>query len=110
VTTPPKGETFRSYWLVFPIERMLMDGEPDGPPFTIELRTGDEPVVIEAEGGRLRPRIGSAEDPDVVMTGPPPAILGLLTGRLDLAKAKGRGLKVEGDLSALRRVRPVRSP
>jgi hypothetical protein len=97
---------FRSHWLALPLELQLKDHEPDRPPVTIEVQTGDRPVVIEAVGGTVRVRPGTVSGPDAKLTGTPPLVLGVLTGELDLARARADGLEFEGDPRALRRVRP----
>src|SRR5438445_968866 len=63
---PTGNEVFRSHWLAFPVSQFLQDGEPDGPPATIEGRTGDQPVVIEAGGGERTTPPGSAPSPEQV--------------------------------------------
>jgi DNA-binding HxlR family transcriptional regulator len=98
------GAEFRSHWLALPLERYLKDDEPDRPPVTIEVRTGDQPVVIETIDGRVHVRPGSALDPDATVSGPPPLVIDLLTGRVDLAAARADGLEFEGDPKALSRV------
>ena len=103
---PPGGDAFRSHWLALPVELFLKDQTPDGPPVTIELRIGDETATVEAIDGRVRARRGSAEDPDLILTGDPQAVLGVLTGRLDLGTAKARGLGHEGSTKILRRLQP----
>ena len=100
-----EGDQFRSQWLAFPISR-LVDNTPDAPPVTIQLRTGDEPMVVETANGRVGARAGTAERPDAVIAGPPDAVVGVLVGRIDLAKARRRGLRFEGDVAALDRIRP----
>ena len=97
---------FRSYWLEFPVGLYLTDRRPDAPPITIEVRVGEDPMVIETVDGEVRSHPGSVADPDVVLGGPAPALLGLVTGKLSLAGARNRGLRVEGDLEALGRVLP----
>jgi DNA-binding HxlR family transcriptional regulator len=97
---------FRSHWLALPLELQLKDHAPDRPPVTIEVHTGDRPVVIEAVGGTVRVRPGTVSGPDAKLTGTPPLVLGVLTGELDLARARADGLEFEGDARALRRVRP----
>jgi DNA-binding HxlR family transcriptional regulator len=97
-------DAFLTHWLALPIEARLTDHEPDLPPSTIELRTGDEPIVIEA-GGTIRSRVGAAEHPDAVISGPHRAIVGLLMGRIDLQQARDAGVRYEGDASVLARVR-----
>jgi hypothetical protein len=73
---------------------------------TIELRTGDRPLVIETADGSVTTRPGSAEDPDLVLAGPPELIVSVLTGKLDFVQARAQGLQYEGDPKALRRVQP----
>jgi DNA-binding HxlR family transcriptional regulator len=103
--TGRRGDQFRSHWLAFPISR-LVDAAPEAPPVTIQLRTGDEPMVVETANGSVRARPGTVEDPDAVLAGPPDTVVGVLVGRMDLAKARRRGLRFEGDVAVLERIRP----
>jgi len=98
---------FRSHWLVLPLGRYLVDHTPDAPPVTIEVRTGDQPLLIETANGRIHIRPGTASDPDATIGGPPPLVVGLLGGEIDLATALADGLEFEGDREALRRVQPA---
>ena len=106
VTRPIADEDFRSHWLALPIEIHLVDHMPEMPAVTIEIRTGEQPMVVETVNGAVRARPGTTEHPDAVISGMPSQVLGLLTNRLDLETARERGLKFEGDLGALRRVQP----
>lgn len=101
---PADEDTFRSRWLELPVELFLTDAAPDSPPVTIELRTGDEPMLIETVDGSVRARPGAAEEPDLVLSGEPQLVVGLLSGRLALADARAHGLECEGDADALRRL------
>ena len=101
---PQPNNVFRSHWLVFPFDAYLVDNAPSEPPIAIEIRTGDEPMVAETLDGKVRTRRGAAEKPDAVLSGRPGLILGLLSGRLDLAEARNRGLELSGSENALRRV------
>jgi len=101
---PQITNVFRSHWLVFPLDAYLVDRTPDQPAVKIEVRTGDEPMVIETVEGKVRTRRGTVESPDAVLEGRPGPILGLLSGKLDMAEAKQRGLVVHGSQKALRRV------
>src|SRR6266566_2438942 len=104
----PVGESaFRSQWLQLPVELFLSDQSPDRPPVQIELRTGDEPMTIRAGGGEVRANSGSAQDPDLVLTGTPQLVIGVISGRLRLRDATALGLKCDGDHRALARVRAV---
>jgi DNA-binding HxlR family transcriptional regulator len=101
---PQISNVFRSHWLVFPLDAYLADRTPEEPPIAIELQTGDEPMVVETAGGKVRTRRGSVERPDAVVKGGPGLILGLLSGRLSLAEARKRGLEFHGSARALKRV------
>ena len=101
---PQPGNVFRSHWLVFPLDAYLVDKSPKDAPVAIQLRTGDEPMVVEAANGKVRTRRGTADKADAVITARPGLILGLLSGRLDLAEAKKRGLEFNGSHKALQRV------
>jgi DNA-binding HxlR family transcriptional regulator len=97
---------FRSHWLALPLEFQLTDHAPDRPPVTIQVRTGDQPLLIRTIDGAVRVRTGTASDPDATLTGAPPLVLAVLTGRLDLEAARQQGLDFLGDAEALARIRP----
>jgi DNA-binding HxlR family transcriptional regulator len=101
---PQPTNVFRSHWLVFPFDAYLSDKTPKEPPIAIEVRTGDEPMVIETVEGKVRTRRGTVERPDAVLEGRPGLILGLLAGRFDLAEARKRGLEFRGNQKVLNRV------
>ncbi len=108
VEGPAPEDVFRGRWLAWPAELFLTDLEPDGPPVSIELRVEGDSVVLEAAGGEVRVRPGSAERPDAVISGAPHEILGLLSGHLDADEARRRGVRIEGEASLLERLRPAR--
>jgi DNA-binding HxlR family transcriptional regulator len=104
-------DEFRSRWLIIPIEAMLHDSTPGAPEMIMEVVVGDEPVIIEIGGGEVRARIGSElrssvseRQSDLVVTGPPKAVLGMLSGKLPLSAATTLGVGVEGDRGVLTRV------
>jgi DNA-binding HxlR family transcriptional regulator len=100
-------EMFRGHWVMVVAELYPTDQRPAGPPVTIELRTGGEPTTIEVSGGRVHAHAGSwAEHPDLVLSGPAQPMLGVVSGRLDLAEAGARGVHYEGDADVLLRLRP----
>ena len=107
---PKPGDAVRSHWLAGALGALLSDREPEQPPITIELRTGDEPIVLGTRDGRIETRLGAASDPDATMAGEPTPILGLLFGALDLDAAKAAGVELTGAPAALERVRAGRLP
>ncbi len=102
-----KSDTFRSHWIVLPAKLHLADQAPTRAPLQIELRAGDEPLTIEAGSGEVHIHVGPARDPELILSGTPQVILGVLLGKLDFAAARASGLKHSGDPKALRRVQPV---
>lgn len=107
VARPLGDEHFRSHWLKLPLELFLRDGTPGEPPVSLEIRSGDELLAVEAAGGQVHVRLGRAEHADVTVAGSPALVLGLLTGRLELAEARRRGLDVEGEERVIERLRPT---
>jgi DNA-binding HxlR family transcriptional regulator len=110
MTEQKPGDAVRSHWLVGALELLLTDHQPDGAPVTVELQTGDEPIVIETREGRIHGRLGPATSPDATLAGPPRPILGLLLGLLPLAEAKANGVDYQGDQAILHRIGPHTTP
>jgi DNA-binding HxlR family transcriptional regulator len=103
---PDEQDQFRTHWFAYPVSLFLRDRDPEGAAVSIELRTEGRPAVIEVSGGSVRTRLGSAAEPDLVLSGPPRLILGLLSARLSPAQARDRGLEITGDTAVLARVLP----
>jgi DNA-binding HxlR family transcriptional regulator len=102
MSAPIGGDAFRSAWLALPVA-VIFDGvEPRRPRLTIEIRTGDAPATIESRNGKVWVEPRPAQSPDLVLTGPPEAIVGLLMGALDGTSAADRGVAIEGDIRQLR--------
>jgi DNA-binding HxlR family transcriptional regulator len=109
VDGPAEGDVFRGQWLAWPAEVFLKDLHPEEPPVAIEVRTDERPLLLETVDGRVRARpAGASERADATIEGPPKAIMGLLSGALDLDGARARGISYEGDPAILERVRPGR--
>jgi DNA-binding HxlR family transcriptional regulator len=98
------GDAVRSHWLAWALELMLTDRQPDASPVTVELQTGDQPIVIETRDGAIHTRLGPADSADATLTGPPKPILGLLLGLLGAADAKANGVDYQGDPTILDRI------
>ena len=101
-------DAFRSHWLAHPI-RLLYDGlDKRRPPLTVEVNTGDAPMTVKSAGGRVSVVPGRPASPDLVLSGPPDGVAGLLAGRLDRAAAGKRGVTIKGDVRKLAQLLPVR--
>jgi DNA-binding HxlR family transcriptional regulator len=103
---PADDEAFRGHWFSLPAELFLTDNEPDGRPITIELRAGEEPMLIETADGEVHARPGTAEHADAVITGTPRLVLDVLTAQLELSEARALGLRYDGNPAALNRIQP----
>jgi DNA-binding HxlR family transcriptional regulator len=102
----PDGAAFRSHWLVLPLQSWLEDHDPEQPPVTVEIRTGDQPLTVETDHGHVRVRPGATPAPDATIAGPPALVVDLLAGRLDLDGAVEHGLEFQGDPGAVGRLQP----
>ncbi|MEV5571129.1 hypothetical protein AB0L06_13860 [Spirillospora sp. NPDC052269] len=97
------GDAFQASWLAYASSWFVV--APDSPPVTVQLLTGGEEAVVEIGGGEVRARAGRADDPDLTLDGPPRAVLGLLTGQVDVGTSIGLGLRATGDRDVLGRLR-----
>ena len=101
------ADSFQARWLAYAPAWYTTDADPGAPPATIQLDASGEQAVIEIGDGQVRTRVGRIADPDLTLEGPPRAILGLLTGVIDLDLAVGLGLTATGRRDVLTRLRPV---
>lgn len=109
MTEQKPGDAVQSHWLAGALEETLTDHTPDRPPVEIEVRTGDQPILIRTHDGAIRTSLGESSDPDTTLTGEPRPIMGLLLGLLELDAAQAAGVRLDGDPKALDRIRG-RSP
>jgi len=100
-------QEFRSHWIAHPVAAMFPGVDPSRPNVTIEVRCGDTPMTIQSSNGAVTGHQGPAALPDIVLTGPPEGIVGLLAGRIDRSAAAARGVAITGDPRPLRRLRPI---
>ena len=100
-------DAFRAQWLAYAPAWFTADGDPGAPPAVIQLVAAGEQAVIELGEGQVRTRTGRAADPDLILEGPPRAVLGLLTGLVDVSGAVQIGLTVRGRTDLLTRLRPI---
>jgi DNA-binding HxlR family transcriptional regulator len=105
MTEQKPDDAVQSHWLAGALEVMLSDHFPEQPPVAIEMRTGDQPMTVEAANGNVRIRLTAAENPDLTLRGEPQPILGLLFGARDLEAAQAAGVTYEGDPDVLDRIR-----
>ncbi len=104
MTEERPDDAVRSHWLAWAIEQMLVDRGTDDSTITLQIVTGDQPIVIEIGGGAVHSRLGRVDDADVTLTGPPRPNLGLLLGLLSLPEAEASGVELQGDPAILDRV------
>jgi DNA-binding HxlR family transcriptional regulator len=107
MTVERPDDAFRAQWLAYAPAWFTTDTDPGAPPAVIQLVASGEQAVIELAEGRVRTRTGRAADPDLVLDGPPRAVLGLLTGLVDVSGAVQIGLTVRGRTDLLTRLRPI---
>jgi DNA-binding HxlR family transcriptional regulator len=104
------ADSFQSPWLAYAPGWFTTDTDHDGPPAVIQLVAAGEEAVIELGNGQVRTRIGRANDPALLLDGPPRAVLGLVTGLIDIELATAIGLTVRGDPELLGRLWPLPVP
>ena len=106
MATMAPGDVFRSQWLGFPVSLFLNDREPLGRDFTVKVDTGDRPAYIEVRHGSVRLRLDTEAEPDLILSGAPNIVLGLLSGHLSLPQGVASGLEVRGPTALLDRIVP----
>jgi DNA-binding HxlR family transcriptional regulator len=100
-------EAFRSHWITHPVAALFPGEDPSRPELTVEVRSGERPMTIHSHDGRVTVEHGPAAAPDLVLTGPPDAVVGLIAHRIGAEEARQRGVAITGDARLLRRLRPV---
>jgi len=103
------NDTWRSHWIAYPVAALFPGVDPARPELTVEVRCDDEPMTIVSSAGRVFVEPGQAAAPDVVLTGPPDAVVALLVQAVDAKEAQARGLAITGDARLLRRLKPRRA-
>jgi DNA-binding HxlR family transcriptional regulator len=106
MTTPAGDDAFRNSWLALPVAVIFEGVDRRRPRMTVEVRAGDEPVTIVSRDGAVRVEPGPATSPDLVLSGPPDGVIGVLMGAFDEASAGDRNVSVLGDLRLLEKLRP----
>jgi DNA-binding HxlR family transcriptional regulator len=103
--TRDPDDSFRSHWFAGPIEMIFGGFDPARPHFVAEIRAGDQPITMDSVDGYVSIRPGAADAPDLVLTGPPEYIIGLLSGSLDRRRAQDAGVRILGDERPLAKLR-----
>jgi DNA-binding HxlR family transcriptional regulator len=98
-------DAFRARWLELPLELMFGGIDPGRPNIQVEVRTADEVLTVASAAGSVEVRTGPAPSPDVVVTGPPELIVGLMSGALDQDVAISQGVSILGDFTYVERLR-----
>jgi len=101
------SDSFQASWLAYATAWFTTDADPDAPSAVIQLVAAGESAVIELRDGEVHSRVGRADKPDLVLDGPPRAVLGLLSGLIDLKHARQLGLAARGRGNLLKRLRPL---
>jgi DNA-binding HxlR family transcriptional regulator len=107
---PVGDDAFRSSWLALPVAVIWAGVDQRRPRMTIEIRTGNAPMTIESRNGQVWVEPRPARSPDLILTGPPDGIVGVLTGALDQASASDRGVTIQGDTALLAQLRSPSDP
>jgi DNA-binding HxlR family transcriptional regulator len=99
------ADAFRARWLELPLELMFGGIDPGRPDLQIEIRTADDVLTVMSAAGSVDVRTGRAPSPDLVVTGPPELIIGLMSGALDVDVARSQGVSILGDFAEVERLR-----
>ena len=106
MNTDRPDDAFQAHWLAYAPLWSTTDADPTGPPAVIQLVAADQEAVIELRDGQVYTHVGRADKPDLVISGPARAVLGLLTGGMTYKSATAVGLSARGKRNLLRRIRP----
>lgn len=98
-------DAFRARWLELPLELMFGGVDAGRTPLQIEIRTANEVLTVASGDGSVEVRTGPAPSPDVVITGSPELIVGLLSGALDVDTAIREGVSILGDFARVESLR-----
>jgi DNA-binding HxlR family transcriptional regulator len=99
-----RDDEFRSHWLIHPIHVLYEGVDRRRPRLNVQVETADAPMTLESTNGRVRVVPGRHPSPDVVLSGPPDGIIGVLAGKRDRpAVAK---VTVKGDAHKIAQLRP----
>lgn len=101
---PPGDDEFHTSWLRHLVGIHLAGTDRSRRDGVVELRCDgdDEVLTLVTDAGRVTATMGSSgPEPDVVLSGPPDGVGGLVTGFLTVADATARGVSIDGDVGRL---------
>jgi DNA-binding HxlR family transcriptional regulator len=101
------SDAFQASWLAYAPAWFTTDADPDARSAVIQLVAEGESAVIELRDGEVHSWVGRADKPDLILDGPPRAVLGLLSGQINLKHARQLGLTASGRSNLLKRLRPI---
>ena len=104
---PQGDDAFRPHWLRHVVTALFEGVDERRGDAVIELRCGAQPMTLISSGGRVHLVGEAVARPDLVLAGPPDALVGLIAGGLSAREAKAHGVSVEGDARTLGRLRPL---
>jgi DNA-binding HxlR family transcriptional regulator len=99
-----RDDEFRSHWLIHPIHVLYEGIDRRRPRLNVEVDTADAPMTIASASGRVRVVPGRRPSPDVVLSGPPDGIIGVLAGKRD--RPSVAKVTVKGDARKIASLRP----
>lgn len=99
-----RDDEFRSHWLIHPIHVLYEGVDRRRPRLNVEIDTADAPMTLESANGRVRVIPGRHPSPDVVLSGPPDGIIGVLAGKHD--RPAVTKVTVKGDARKIAKLRP----
>ncbi len=70
----------------------------------IEARIRDAAIGLHLGDGSVKVVSGPVQQPDLVLSGDPPAVMGLLLGVLPPVEGFAEGVRADGDLAVLDRL------
>lgn len=107
VPEAPRDAIFQMHWLSQPARFLLHDHRPTELAVVIRFGTLDDGFDLTAADGAVAVQPCKLDaSPRASVTGPGPVLVALLQGAMPLALALARGVRVDGDASALARVLP----
>jgi len=94
------------HWLVLLLRLHFAGSVPGASRARIEIRADGVPITLDLKGGKVSIVLGPSRAADARITGDAATVLEFMTGRLPRVRAQRRGLRLAGDLSAIRRIVP----